>query len=122
MHGIDNCFVECKDTFLNSSAAQEAAIRAYHQGRWRSITNWGHDAHIGTTFSGRLVGSTEIITVEITASGLLAAAHLVGTGQRGLAGMFETGVIPVDGNGTPATAYMGNYGGYDLTDLHNWRR
>jgi hypothetical protein len=113
--------VTCGQSFLNSPSAQEAAVRAYHQGRWRSIVNWGHDKHIGTTFSGNLAGSTEIISVEITASGLLAAAHLVGTGQRGLAGMFETGIIPVDGNGTPATEYL-NFKGFDLTDLLEWSK
>ena len=73
-----------------------------------------------TTFNGHLQDSSQTISVQVTASGLLAAGHLVGT--RSLAGMFDTGVIPVDGNGTAATTYMNNYGGYDLSNLHNWKK
>jgi hypothetical protein len=111
--------------FLNSPEAQEAAIRAFHQRLWRSIQNWGWDKLIGTVFTGRLAGSTEEISVVITASGLLAAAHLVGTSgtsARGsLSTMLQTGIIPVDGNGTPATEYLG-FEGFDLTELLDWIR
>ena len=114
-------------SFLNSPTAQEYAIRAYHQRLWRSVENWGHDERIGTTFTGTLAGSNERVSIEITASGLLAGAHLVGPGndtnnQRGLEFMFRTGIIPVDGNGMPATRYMSDFGNYDLSNLHNWRR
>jgi len=44
--------------------------------------------------------------------------HLVGPGDT--YSMFQTNVIPVDGNGIPATTYMNDLGGYDLTDLLNW--
>jgi len=72
---------------------------------------------VGTTFTGIHPDTEEEISVEVTASGLLLAAHLVGT--RNIRDMFRDETIRRDGNGTLATYYMDRFGGYDLTDIFN---
>ncbi len=60
----------CKD-FLASPRAQENAVRAYHKRVWGYVRRAGLDRYAGST-----VGQ-----VNITPLGLLAGAHLVGTGK-----------------------------------------
>jgi glycerol dehydrogenase-like iron-containing ADH family enzyme len=107
------------ETFLNSPQAQEYAIRANHMVVWNEIKNKNLIKYVGTTFVGTVKGTNIRVTIFITESGLLAASHLVGTGA--LSNMFETGIIPVDGNNVAATTYMLNFGGYDLSDLFDWK-
>ena len=105
--------VNSRDDFLNNPEAQEAAIRALNIKQWRYIEYYGLDDYIGTTVDG----------VEVTASGLLAAVHLVGAG--GVLQLFggkkilreNNDGIPIDGNGTPVTKYLQDMGGYDLSEL-----
>ena len=54
--------------FLSSAAIQTQAVHDYNQVQWAWIERNHLDSYIGQTING----------VEITASGLLAAAHLVG--------------------------------------------
>jgi len=69
---------------------------------------------IATTVVTFIIEATgEESPVVVTASGLLAAAHLVGPG--GLARMFREGSVVFDGNRVPATYYMERFGGYDLS-------
>ncbi len=56
--------------FLNNPLAQEVAIRAFTQKNYTYIKNYGLDDYIGNTVGG----------VNITLSGMLAGAHLVGIG------------------------------------------
>jgi hypothetical protein len=101
------------DDFRNNPEAQEAAIREYNKKNWAYIRNGGYDKYIGKVIHG----------IPVTASGLLAVCHLLGPGgvgqlfgEEGPYDVDENGV-PVDGNGTPATKYLGDMKGLDLTDL-----
>jgi len=103
--------VYSKEDFLNTPQAQTEAVKRYHKKLWSYIKN--HHDRIGT----------EIFGIKVTASGLLAAAHLGGSG--GVKQLFggpkalkeNAQGIPIDGNGTPLTEYMNLFGGLDLTDL-----
>lgn len=99
--------------FLSSAAIQTQAVHDYNQVQWAWIERNHLDSYIGQTING----------VEITASGLLAAAHLVGRAGLScyLAGNYcnAAGVtlrdgVPVDGFGTPVTEYLSQFGGHDL--------
>lgn len=50
--------------------------------------------------------------IEITESGILAAAHLVGPG--GVLDFFNKGIIVTDSSGVKITDYLFKYSGYDL--------
>ncbi len=95
--------------FLNTPKAQEAAIRYCHQKVWTYIQNYKLTKKVGTTFRG----------IKVTASGLLAACHLVGASA--INNMFKNKIVPSDANGTKATDYMKRFGGYNLNGLWNWR-
>jgi hypothetical protein len=99
--------IKSEEDFLNNPEAQEAAIREYSKKNWQYIVNGGYDKNIGKV----------IHNTKITASGLLATCHLLGPrgvgqlfGEEGPYDVNEKGV-PVDGNGTPATKYLGEMGG-----------
>ncbi len=81
--------------FLASRPAQDAAVAAYHDKQWDYITRFDLDQYAGAT-----VGD-----IPITASGLIAAAHLGGVGN--LRSFLESGGGDVfrDGLGTPITQY-----------------
>lgn len=102
-----------KETFLASTDIQTQAIHDYNRVQWAWIQRQGLDQYIGQTVGG----------VEVTASGLLAGAHLVGRAGLGcyLAGRFcnAAGVtlrdgVPIDGKGTTVTEYMRKFGGNTL--------
>ena len=90
--------------FLASPAKQTQAITDYNQKQWSYITAMGLDKAIGRTINGIL----------ITESGLLAGAHLVGIG--GLQQFINSNgsIVPVDGNKTPITKYVKDFGGFAL--------
>ena len=100
--------------FKNNPAAQAAAVAAYQQRVWGYVRSLGLDTYIGSTVGG----------VPVTQSGLVAAAHLVGTGN--LARFLASGgaVVPSDGNGTALSEYLASFGGYSLfgagTDCAAW--
>lgn len=90
--------------FKSNPAAQAAAVAAYQQRVWGYVRSLGLDTYIGSTVAG----------VPVTQSGLIAAAHLVGTGN--LARFLASGgaTVPTDGNGTALTEYLASFGGYSL--------
>ncbi|MDQ7837509.1 MAG: calcium-binding protein [Thermodesulfobacteriota bacterium] len=96
--------ISSMDEFLANPQAQENAIRAYHEKILKYIKALDLNKYIGQNIGG----------VEITESGLLAGAHLVGVGE--LKKFLESNgtYIPEDGNGTPVTNYLMELGGYDL--------
>jgi hypothetical protein len=91
--------------FRNSPAAQENAIRAYMDKQWSYIVHFHLDAYVGKTVGG----------VEITASGLLAGAHLVGIGGLKTFLTSNGNKVPRDGNHVPITTYIGQFKGYETT-------
>lgn len=102
-----------REAFLASPQIQTEAIHDYNQVQWAWIQRNGLDRYIGQIVDG----------VQITASGLLAGAHLVGRAGLGcyLAGRFcdAPGVtlrngVPIDGLGTTVSEYLGKFGGHDL--------
>ncbi|MDR7867900.1 MAG: hypothetical protein RIN56_13925 [Sporomusaceae bacterium] len=97
--------VNSYEDFLNSPEAQEAAIRASIKKNWEYIRNNGYDKYIGKEIHG----------VKVSASGLLAACHLVGIGDLGK--LLEGGSIPADGFGTKGTEYLEKKAGFDLTEI-----
>lgn len=93
--------IRSKQQFLNSPAAQEDAIQLWMAklfGYISSIVQYD-----GQTING----------IQITLSGLLAGAHLVGAGRESSwLSAGEPGSVPVDGNGTKITTYIQKFGGY----------
>jgi hypothetical protein len=98
--------IHSKDDFLNSPSAQEDAVREFHKKLNGYIHHYGLDEAIGKTING----------VEITMSGLLAGAHLVGAG-----GLIEyiksNGAEDVpDGNDVPISEYIKEFAGFSVSN------
>lgn len=91
------------NSFLNNPAAQDAAIQSYHSAVWGYIQNQNLDSYIGSYSPGGTL---------ITQSGLLAAAHLAGTGNLA---NYLNGSGWTDGNGTSPDEYLQLMGGYGIT-------
>jgi hypothetical protein len=90
--------------FLASEAGQDEAVTAFHEKNWTAIQQRGLDK-----FLGRNVGG-----IDITKSGLLAGAHLLGVG--GVETFLRSGgtKVPRDGNGMPVSVYLDKLGGMDV--------
>lgn len=97
--------VSSLEDFKNNPQAQAAAITAYHARVWSYIQAQGLERYLGQTVGG----------VEMTRSGMIAAAHLVGTGNLGTFLRSNGTIVPRDGNRTPITEYASRFGGYELT-------
>lgn len=93
--------------FLAQGTKQTQAITDYNVRQWRYIQNLGLDSYVGQTVGG----------VVITASGLLAGAHLVGAG--GLRTFLQSNgtQVPHDANNTAITQYISGFNGYDLAPV-----
>ncbi|MCK0513240.1 transglycosylase SLT domain-containing protein [Aromatoleum buckelii] len=90
---------------LANPDAQIQAVSAYHQQAWNTLTKaYGAERYLGTTING----------IPITASGLVAAAHLVGAGTVGEWLKSGGTTDPADGNGTRLVSYLGQFAGYTL--------
>lgn len=91
-------------TFLANPDLQVKAITAYYGKLQGYIDYYGLSQYIGRTLNG----------TQITASGLIAGAHLVGIGS--LKHYLDSGgsVIPRDGNNVPVTQYIAQFGGYAI--------
>jgi integrating conjugative element protein (TIGR03758 family) len=87
--------------FFSRPDAQVQAIVAYHNSLVAQIKRSGFDQAIGNTVGG----------VEITLSGLVAGAHLVGIGNLRTFINSSGRTLPRDGNGIPITTYMAELGG-----------
>lgn len=92
-----------KQDYLNSGFVQEMIIRDWQTVLWSRIRFLALDKYEGQILNGQ----------SITLSGMLAAAHLIGTGSRssdtaGLKGYLLSGATfsPGDKNGTSANDYM----------------
>jgi Ca2+-binding RTX toxin-like protein len=92
-----------KGSFLATPAAQDAAQDAWFQKVWQDATQLGLPSYIGQWVGG----------VQVTASGILGGAHLVGVWN--LKSWLETGgaVDTRDPYGTPVSQYVGKFAGYD---------
>jgi Ca2+-binding RTX toxin-like protein len=89
--------------FLNNPHIQDIAIQDYYNVLWRYIEHFNLDNYIGLEIGGILISE----------SGLIAGAHLVGVGELKKFLDSEGAIIPQDGNGTPITEYMDEFGGFD---------
>jgi hypothetical protein len=96
--------VYSREDFLNNTTAQENAIRDYMTKQWQYIERFGLEKYVGQKIGG----------IEITESGLLAAAHLKGIGSlkrfltSGGKGTFK------DGYGTDIREYLSRFSNYDV--------
>ncbi|PHV19180.1 DUF3262 domain-containing protein [Janthinobacterium sp. BJB446] len=88
--------------FLANPDLQVKAITAYYAKLQGYIDYFGLSQYVGRTLNG----------TQITASGLIAGAHLVGIGS--LKHYLDSGgsVVPRDGNNVPVTQYIAQFGGY----------
>lgn len=95
--------------FKANPQAQISAVTAYEAKQWSYIQSQGLDQYIGRTIGG----------VEITRSGLIAGAHLVGVGNLGKFLWSNGATVPIDGNHVPISQYIAQFGGYQLTGAGN---
>jgi len=84
---------------------QIQAINAYYQKVEGYISSYGLNQYVGQTIDG----------VQVTPSGLVAGAQLVGIGA--LQKYLNSGgaYVPKDGNGVPITQYIQQFAGYSLS-------
>ncbi|TDK46224.1 calcium-binding protein [Antarcticimicrobium luteum] len=92
------------DDFLASPAAQDAAALDWMPLMWRYIGAVGLDGEVGHVVDGIL----------LTASGLLAGAHLLGAGTLRTWVRSEGTLDLRDAYGTPISDYIGLFGGYEI--------
>ena len=90
-----------KEDFLNSPHIQEKAMLDLLEHN-RNILESYIDVWEGIIVNG----------IEITESGILAAAHLAGPGN--VKKYFQKGKNFKDGNGTKLTSYLTQFSGYDI--------
>lgn len=90
--------------FLNSPDAQEKAMALYSKKQWSYIKE------AATKYEGQKING-----IQLTRSGMLAAAHLVG--PTALKEYLASGgkKIKKDGNGTSLERYLKEFGGYDVS-------
>lgn len=93
--------------FLNNPKAQENAQLIYKKRQWRYLKAVGADKYLGKTINGYM----------ITASGLLAGAHLKGAGSVAKYLKSDGKLIEKDGFGTTVENYMKKFAGYDVAEL-----
>lgn len=89
--------------FLNNKEAQYDAVTQYHKANWRYLEYYGATDYIGKSYK----------EVEITESGLLAAAHLVG--GKAISDALKDGTSISDAFGTTAEEYLDLLAGYDIS-------
>lgn len=92
--------------FLADPDAQLQAVTAYHARLWKTLA----DTYGAGEYIGREVGG-----VEITESGLVAAAHLLGPATVGKWLASGGASDPSDANGTTLTSYLSSFAGYALS-------
>ena len=98
--------VKSKYTFLNSPDLQEEAFSTLI-----SLNKFVLQDYI-TEYVGQYIAG-----IQITESGLIAAAHLGGAGNVMKFLDSEGENIFADANNVPITKYMKRFGGYDLTSI-----
>ena len=90
-----------RNEFLNNPQLQDSAMMALLNHNKEKLQSY-IDIYDGKTING----------MEITESGILAAAHLGGQGS--VKRYFRNGKVFRDGNGTKITSYMKQFSGYDI--------
>lgn len=90
--------------FMDSPGLQEKAVREWHGQLWREIQRNNLDR-----FEGQVVGGN-----EITASGMLAGAHLKGVAELGRYLRSNGSINPRDALGTDVGDYVKDFGGYPV--------
>jgi len=90
-----------KKEFLNNPQLQDSAMIDLLNHNKEKLQSY-IDIYDGKTING----------MEITESGILAAAHLGGQGS--VKRYFRNGKVFRDGNGTKITSYMKQFSGYDI--------
>ena len=90
-----------KKEFLNNPQLQDSAMMTLLNHNKEKLQTY-IDIYDGKTING----------MEITESGILAAAHLGGQGS--VKRYFRNGKVFRDGNGTKITSYMKQFSGYDI--------
>lgn len=103
--GKDNVY--SKEDFLNNPQAQENAIRAYMRKQWKYLKDNGATNAVGSQING----------IDITQSGLLGGAHLVGSGSMGDYVNSNGTNIPKDGNKISVEEYLKKFSGYDVSTI-----
>ncbi len=99
MDGIDS-----RSKFLATPTAQDSAADSWFPLLWRYLTNVDADLSLGQNIAG----------IHITASGLIAGAHLLGAGK--VADWLESnGTLDLsDAYGTSISEYIGTFSGYQM--------
>lgn len=98
-----------KEVFLSTPEIQDHAAREWVALLCKRMHRYKLDAYIGKTVGG----------VEVTESGLIAAAHLKGFGNAkhpGVIAFLKSGgtINATDANGTKVSSYMKRFAGYNL--------
>ena len=93
--------------FLNNPQAQENAQIIFKKRQWGYLKAVGADKYIGKTINGYI----------ITASGLLAGAHLKGAGSVIKYLKSNGSLIEKDGFGTSVESYIKKFAGYDVSSV-----
>lgn len=110
--------INSKQDYFNNGTIQEIIIQDWHDVLWGRIEFLGLDKYEGQILNGN----------QITISGMLSAAHLLGAGSSssdtaGLKGYLVSGAVfsTADGNGTTANTYMNLFAGFQtpFTADHN---
>lgn len=101
--------VTCRDDFLGNESVQDKAAREWVKLLCTRAKKFKLQKYIGQTINN----------IQITESGIIAAAHLRGFGSTRSPGVrqFLTtngSVDPKDANGTPVSKYMSIFANYDL--------
>lgn len=99
--------VYSKEDFLKNHQAQENAMRDYMKRQWQILRSNGSTKYVGSNING----------IEITPSGLLGGAHLVGGGGVGNYTSTKGRTVPKDGNGTSIEEYLKKFAGYDVSEI-----
>lgn len=95
--------------FLNNPTAQENAQIIFKKKQWNYLKAVGADKYLGQNING----------YRITASGLLAGAHLKGVGS--VINYLKSGGKNVgkDAFGTSVENYIKNFANYDVSEITN---
>ncbi|MBU6140399.1 MAG: hypothetical protein KGP29_02430, partial [Proteobacteria bacterium] len=97
--------INSREDFLNNGQIQEKVILDWMNILWSRITSQGL-----AKYEGQILND-----IQITKTGMLAVAHLLGTGEGGLKTYLESGAVSVGGDdfGTTAKDYMTYFSGYE---------
>ncbi len=100
--GVDG--INSRTEFLATPTAQDNAADSWFPLLWRYLTNAGADLSLGQNIAG----------IHITASGLIAGAHLLGTGNV-TNWLNSNGTMAMtDAYGTPISEYIDMFSGYQM--------